>query len=630
MIFINQFQFAMNICRLFSVALILLLFSGHLRANNEPIPGFYELSDSAKNEALIDYYENGPGGQASPELLARAQELLALCKSGPYVEGIALTRLQVMMQHKQLGHRDSVEHYRVIVEEEDFSHLNCVDQQLFLIASSNHLERAGRTDEAMTRALNAIEVGEGCHQMLAFSYSLVGGMLSEMGRYEECIPYYMDGIAHAELNVRADSVGLANTLSNLSMVYSDWGKQDSSYKYALQAVQLRASPLTLFRMANWYADNGLPDEALAMLFEAEEMINQSGTYSKRSSLNRYFSKCYRLKGDHEKAVAYAEKGLELSTQMGNIAYVRVAYTTLVQAHLGENARLVDSLRHYDEEMIEVVTKKSTLDLERKYESEKKEKDNLALKAELKDKTIESLQTRNLIVLAGVAILIIALLVYLWSVRRRIKTRGKISALQKQAASLQMNPHFFFNALNSINLFIAKNEKDQARVYLDNFSRLMRLTLQNSLQETIPLEKELDYLKNYLRLEQLRMKNFDFEFDVPESLLGYKIPGMLIQPLLENSLLHGFKEIDYHGQLKIKVRKADSVLKIEVLDNGKGMNSSRAEVMVADLEKKSLALDLLVKRIAYFGASHSGIEFGRGIPQGDFPGTRVAFSLPVID
>lgn len=613
-----------------ALAVALMLCWGRVSADNGPIPGFRELPDSAKYEAVVDYYRNGPGGAASSEIILRARALLAQCESESYLRGMAFARFRVMVQHYQMGQRDSVEHYRLVIEKEDFSHMDCVDQQHFLLMSSHVLEAGGNTDEAMRRALNAIEVGENCHQAIAFAYSAVGGMLRKMERYEESVAYFMEAIEHAELNSKSDTIGLSNSFTNLSTVYTKWGKQDSSYKYALLALQVVRTPLTLFRMANWYADNGFPDEALTLLFEAGDSIDRSQVYHMKPSLNRYLSKCYRLKGEEEKAVAYAEKGLSLITKKGDLTNAQMAYTTLVQAHLGKNADLVDSLRRYDKEMIAVATQKSTLDLEKKYETAKKEKANLALKAELKDKTIAALQTRNLLVIAGVSILLVALLIYLWSMRRRLKTKAKISALQKQAADLQMNPHFFFNALNSINLFIAKNEKDQARLYLNNFSRLMRLTLQNSLQETIPLEKELDYLKNYLSLEQLRMKNFDFEFEVPEALLGHKIPSMLIQPLVENSLLHGFKGIDYRGLLKIRVQKAESVLKVEVLDNGKGIHQSQAEGLPADLDKKSIALDLLVKRIAFFGAANSGIELGEGIPEGDRPGTRVAFSLPVIN
>lgn len=627
---IFNYKSDMKVWRFLAIVVAFLLCLGRVNAENGPIPDFRTLSDSAKYEALVDYYRNGPGGKASTQLISRARALLSLCESESYVRGIAFTKHKVMIQHYQLGNRDSVEHYRLAIDEKYFFHLDCVNQQHFLLLSAHLLEFDGRTNEAMLRALNAIEVGGECDHVVSFAYSSVGGMLRKMERYEESIGYFMDGIKYTDLKSKADTIGLLNSFTNLSIVYSDWGKQDSSYKYALLALQGSRTPMTMFRMANWNADNGFPDEALDLLFEARDSINRSQIYHMRGSLNRYISKCYRLKGEDVKAVAYAKKGLALSNQRGGLAYAQVAYTTLVQAYMGKNADLVDSLRHYDEEMIAVATQKSTLELERKYETEKKEKANLALKAQLKDKTIAALQTRNLLVIAGVSILLIALLLYLWSMRRRIKTRAKISALQKQAADLQMNPHFLFNALNSINLFIAKNEKDQARLYLENFSRLMRLTLQNSLQETIPLEKELDYLKNYLSLEQLRMKNFDFKFEVPEALLSYKIPSMLIQPLLENSLLHGFKGIDYQGLLKIRVHKAESVLHIEVLDNGKGIHQSRAEGLVPDLEKKSVALDLLVKRIAYFGVAHSGIELGNGIPEGDRPGTRVAFSLPVID
>ena len=612
--------------RLLAFAFVLCF--GRLIAENGPIPDFRELSDEAKYEAVEDFFHNGPDG-VSMENISRARALQAQCESESYLKGVAFAKFRIMVQQYYMGQRDSVESYILAIEKENFFHLDCYNQQKFLIISASYLQRKGRTEEAMFRALNAIEIGERCHHVFSFAYSTVGGMMAEMERYEESIAYFMEAIEVTELNSKTDTIGLVNSFSNLSIVYADWGKQDSAYKYALLALKGLRTPNTLLRMANWHSDNGSPDEALTLLFEARDSINSRQIFRIRGALNRNFSKCYRLKGDYVKALAYAENGLAWVTKNRDVKNAQAAYSTLVKAHLGRNSGLVDSLQQYDEELIAIATQKSTLELERKYQTEKKEKANLKLKAELKDKTIYALKNRNLLIILVVGILLLALLLYLWALQRRIKTRAQITALQKQATDLQMNPHFFFNALNSINLFIAKNEKDEARLYLDKFSQLMRLTLQNSLKETIPLEKELDYLKNYLSLEQLRMKNFDFEFEVDESLLGYKIPSMLIQPLLENSLLHGFKGIDYQGFLKIRVYKVQSVLNIEVVDNGKEIEQSHSTEVARDLKEESIALDLLVKRIGHFGVKSPRLELDGGIPQGNHPGTRAAFSLPII-
>ena len=134
------------------------------------------------------------------------------------------------------------------------------------------------------------------------------------------------------------------------------------------------------------------------------------------------------------------------------------------------------------------------------------------------------------------------------IRQELESEKTKAELQQQAAELemqalraQMNPHFIFNSLNSINMFILENNKLQASEYLSKFSRLVRLILQNSQETFIPLEKELEALQLYLELESLRFEQkFEYKIQIDDEVdtTVLKVPPLIIQPYAENAIWHG--------------------------------------------------------------------------------------------
>ncbi len=158
-------------------------------------------------------------------------------------------------------------------------------------------------------------------------------------------------------------------------------------------------------------------------------------------------------------------------------------------------------------------------------------------------------------------------------------------LEMQALRAQMNPHFIFNSLNSINMFILENNKLQASEYLSKFSRLIRLILQNSQEAFIPLERELEALKLYLELESLRFEQrFEYKVLVDEEVDTdiLKVPPLIIQPYAENAIWHGLMQKKEKGYLTIALYVKDEMLFYEITDDGIGRKKA------AELKSKSAA------------------------------------------
>jgi len=145
-------------------------------------------------------------------------------------------------------------------------------------------------------------------------------------------------------------------------------------------------------------------------------------------------------------------------------------------------------------------------------------------------------------------------------------------LEQQALRLQMNPHFIFNTLNSIQGLISLKDTKEARRQLSDFSQLMRSTLENSREELIPLAEELEACRRYANLEKTA-RGLDFEIIIDDQTKGQSwVPPLILQPFVENAIVHGFKELKRQGQITICCKEENKHLIIDVIDNGVGRNS----------------------------------------------------------
>ena len=205
------------------------------------------------------------------------------------------------------------------------------------------------------------------------------------------------------------------------------------------------------------------------------------------------------------------------------------------------------------------------------------------------------------------ILAFAFVVYLsviGSVRRR---KQKRIALLAQLTSLraQLNPHFIFNALNSIQHFINSNEKMIANSFLSKFASLIRSTLENSSKETVTIREELDFLKLYTDLESLRLDGkAEFKFDIDSSIdiSSMRVPPMLIQPLIENSIIHGLVALQKNGKIEVLFRMESKILHITVRDNGIGRAKATELNESKHIKHTSSGTKLIWERLNLIGLS----------------------------
>ena len=197
---------------------------------------------------------------------------------------------------------------------------------------------------------------------------------------------------------------------------------------------------------------------------------------------------------------------------------------------------------------------------------------------------------------GLLLLIFISLGLLYNHRKIIRIKNKadlekrLAQTKLQALQSQMNPHFIFNAMNSIQNFVIDNKTDDALWYIGEFSKLMRQTLDFSSKKSISLEEEIDYLKRYIELENLRRKHtVNYDIKLSDSIDSYEIqiPPLLIEPLVENVFVHAFDTTVVQPEMGIEFSIIDNYLICSVTDNGKGYESSN---------KSSKGLKLVKERI----------------------------------
>jgi LytS/YehU family sensor histidine kinase len=216
------------------------------------------------------------------------------------------------------------------------------------------------------------------------------------------------------------------------------------------------------------------------------------------------------------------------------------------------------------------------------------------------------------------------------------TQQKLAEVEMQALRAQMNPHFIFNCLNSINRYIVKSDQATASLYLTRFAKLIRLILDNSGSKNVLLSNELEALRLYIEMEALRFDNkFTYKFNIeknvnPESI---ELPPLIIQPYVENAIWHGLLHKEGGGLLTISISLIEeNILECIIEDNGVGRNRATALKSKSATSRKSLGMQLTENRIALLNR-HAALNASIDIidmenEQNEATGTKVILHIPV--
>ncbi|HTF81789.1 MAG TPA: histidine kinase, partial [Cytophagales bacterium] len=413
-------------------------------------------------------------------------------------------------------------------------------------------------------------------------------------------------------------------LRDINSLISQEFKENKNYK---EEIKIREQNLSI-SIAN--KDTTLyVNEAVALAY----LYLRSNQFKKAEDLvNRviYFAQTNQK---HIKLEALAYKAKAMLYQLnGNYPLSNTYYTYY--------AKTVDTLLKRLEDKEAQNLKASALFAEKQKQIDLLEKD-----ATINKKTIEALSNaqvavderiaRQKIIIWSLAfgivlIVISAYIIYQNAQKRRLANQ----LLALKSLRSQMNPHFIFNALNSVNSFISINDEKSANKYLADFSKLMRMVMENSQHEFITLSQEVEILTLYLSLEHFRFKNkFNYTFTIDEGIDKdfISIPPMIIQPHIENAIWHGLRYKEEMGFLKVHIfKKDDNNIQISISDDGIGRHRSQQLKTMNQKSNKSTGIKNTQNRIELIKEIYGKditIKITDAYIEAHDPGTRVEIVIP---
>ena len=211
-------------------------------------------------------------------------------------------------------------------------------------------------------------------------------------------------------------------------------------------------------------------------------------------------------------------------------------------------------------------------------------------------------------------------------KERLINEKSLLELRQKALQLQMNPHFIFNSLNSIQALVALDKNEEARNYIQQFSGLMRNYLTHSNEGSISLSEEIESLKQYMNLENLSREH-PFEYDISHEKVDVwdiQIPPMMIQPFVENCIVHGFKKLNHRGRISIAFKESGPILECRIIDNGVGLSTER------ELRPhQSMATDIIRERLKKMTHLDDPLKREEIKKEGKIEGTEVLIRLPIL-
>ncbi|HNP21566.1 MAG TPA: tetratricopeptide repeat protein [Panacibacter sp.] len=440
-------------------------------------------------------------------------------------------------------------------------------------------------------------------------WSNMGSTYDYMDSTEQALEYYNKaGNLYQQLG---NTAGYANNLFNIGIVYLYTDQYQEALPYLQKAASLYLQTgnknnysLLCYELANLYTN---ADQSL---------LTANGiAASKRKEL---------VLENINKGIEYAKAAGSLDRKASGLQMLSNYYEDSKQ--FSKALAIYKSYQDTKDSIYQQTKKQAINKQELLYEFDKKEaltKAEHDKKQALAQAEIKQQQTIRNAVIAGTAILLLSAGLLFFSYKKRrdaleqqkeAEFNAQVSDTEMKALRSQMNPHFIFNSLNSVNDYIDKNDTGTASGYITKFAKLMRMILENSEQKEVTLEDDLKALELYMQLEALRLKNkFTYEIKVDENIdcENTLVPPLILQPFVENSIWHGIAKKDGPGKINIHIRKEEGMITCTVEDNGIGRaKSSAAKSAYGSEERRSLGMKITNARIDILNKikkSKAGIE-----------------------
>lgn len=466
---------------------------------------------------------------------------------------------------------------------------------------------------------------------------------TELSEYDKALENYEKflTIAREQKLSREEAIALMNT----GLVYFKQNKQEQALDYFTQSLAIaeannhtQVAAYTLSNMGAALNKKGEYAKGLESFQKSIQLADQLGdTRIKVQSLGGVGESSFHLK-KYDDAERYSLHALRLAEEAHLLEYQKEMHQGLTEIYSRQNE--FEKALHAHKKFVQL--RDSILSDQKRQEIRKREmqfefdKKEAVLKAEHEAELARQRVVRNATIGGGAALLLAALTSFVFYKKRRdadgqrkeAEFHAQVADTEMKALRSQMNPHFIFNSLNSIGDYVSKHNMGAADYFLTKFAKLMRLILENSEKKEVTLADDLHALELYLELEATRFnKKFTYDIVVDEAIDpgSTLIPPLLLQPFVENSILHGIANKMGDGKILIHIAKEDEMIRCVVEDNGVGRKQSAA--VPSEQKKQSLGIKITKARIDILNRikqSNAKVELSDLAE-----GTRVEVSLPLV-
>ncbi len=386
-----------------------------------------------------------------------------------------------------------------------------------------------------------------------------------------------------------------------------------------------------------YQRSGQHQTAEMYFARALQQSDQEGDRISKSLTLLRMAESYRQRGLMNQALQSARESLRMALQSQEITTAATAYDQVI-ALLEAMGRPREALRMFREysvlkdSLFDAEKYRSLTEMQTRYEADKKAQQLLLLGEQSRIQQLKLSKRNRLLIITGVIAGLVIVIAWLLLRQSRLKARHQAAELQHRLLRLQMDPHFIFNALIAIQSFIYKKDPVQAGDYLSKFADLMRMTLENTRTDFVPLNNEIRLIDAYVELQALRFEqHFDYAVEMdarldPETV---RVPPMLSQPFIENAIEHGLRHLQKHGRISVRYKRIRDGLLCTVEDNGVGR--SKAQELERNRRHTSVAIPVTRERLEMLGRRFRK-KFSLHITdltgsEGQPAGTRVDISMP---
>lgn len=491
-----------------------------------------------------------------------------------------------------------------------------------------------------------------------FSLNMLGVDYRRKNIYTSAIDYNKRALEIAE-KIKKPNSGILrsmevsyNSIGNIYILLEQYNLAENSFKKAIKIAEKSGNKWSI----------SINNENIAKVKEAQDSLDLAIFYTQKAltidkSINNHYGrmicynrlgKLYIKKGEFSKAKNLLKDAIPIAKSVKNPYYIALIHNNLgwaytktknyttaktyfnksleiaekrnyktalakIYINYAEYNQLIENYKdaftyhkkytNISKELLNDKTSKYVNDIIIKYDSERKTNQLKDLAKQSEITQLELVKNRNFWIIAFVSLLLFLAILYFLYRQRLFAKEKRILTLEQDVLRSQMNPHFIFNALNSIKHYIINNEQKNAVHYLNKFSKLIRKILETSALKEVSLQEELETMDLYMNIENIRFSNeinYHMQVDKTLNLAKIKVPPLVLQPFLENALWHGLSSKKGDKKVVLSVQKhSNNFIEINIEDNGVGRKASAKIKSNKIIKRKSVGIKLTVERLNNF-------------------------------